>query len=335
LCGAAALFSAGIVGVAVALASIPFLLAGHRLADRSGAVLAEQSSLLGPGRALRYFGHALAEFAGGGPGPILAITLVLALLGFTAAVRVQAAFAAFAALALVAPVVLLAVTNTSRRTGDSLSTRHLIYGLPVWAALIGAGTALLIRRLPAFAQIGCVVGLVVALALAPASGIRDPRTRIPFDREVAARTALAEPASWIESRVQAQDLLYYPSPVFLQALPGARRALMVDPALLGRSLARASYPVAAVFVAVPVGNASLDRAALVSGLPSRTELDVSRPWLVLRLHGPFSGERGVLRSLVGAFGVVTASTPHPSVELQSFLRRNLRTVSAGLRRIHA
>ncbi len=92
-----------------------------------------------------------------------------------------------------------------------LTPRHLMFGLPLWAALVGVGVARLVRGLPPVGVAAAVGAVALAGALAPA-GISDPR----------------DDANATEARLAA--------PGRLGARP--RRGRLAPPLLLARSSSR-------------------------------------------------------------------------------------------------
>ena len=251
--------------VAIAtLATIPFLAADIRLADRS-AVGSEGKRLASPGEAWDQLVAAVSAFAGGNGLPLLFFT-ALALIGLVVLVRREAAVAALA-FSMAIPPLLFVLVRTD--TAPDLSPRHLFFGLPLWAAAIGIGASTLARRWP------LVLGLIALIAfVSPASALRDPR-------EFGFGSAPRDEAPVIHAREN--DLLLPYSAVFLAALPDLRRALALphgpgDEIL--RALEHADEPVGAVYLAVP-----------------------TEPWTVRRLDGPFdkAGALGAAAENVHAY----------------------------------
>jgi hypothetical protein len=232
-----------------ALAAVPFLVADLRLAGRAG-VGGGDRSLASPGGAWDELVAAVSSFAGGDGLPLLFFT-ALALVGLAALVRRQPAFAGLAASIALPPILFVVVPTDS--TPD-LSPRHLFYGLPLWAALIGVGATTLLRRDV------IVVALVAVIALtSPASALRDPR-------EIGFATASAAEGRSI--RAGEDDLLLPYSAVFLTSLADVREALALPHAPgdeILDALEHADEPIGSVYVAVP-----------------------TKGWSVLVANGPFS-----------------------------------------------
>jgi hypothetical protein len=305
-----------------------------RLADRYAVGEGGDARLLGLGETIRYFGHTLGEFAGA-RGPVFVLAFVLALAGGLRLLRTYGAFVAVAVLSAAIPLVLLVVTPIPRAGGlANVSTRHLIYLLPVWAAFIGAGMASALVRLPRSARPASLALVSAALLLPPPSGVMDPRTRLPFVAESGRRGALASPARWLRDVVVEGDALFSASPPFLAALPDAARGRLIEPApgrMLGRSLQRLRFPVPGVVVAAPLGDAPLDVDEVRTSLGERARFHVSRSWLVVRVAGPFPSPTELLRAVHRSFEAVEDAISHPPPRLASYLRSNLSTVCAALR----
>lgn len=270
---------------AVGLALLPFVLADLQLQSRFGVDVSGGSSLAGPRKAGTFLVNALRGYAGG-EGVFFALFLALAVAGVVVLVRRNPAFAAFAVLSLLAIPVALLVGRAG--SGVALSTRHLIFGLPLWAALIGIGTAHGLRRAPRAAPL-VVVGLAALAILAP-SGTGDPR----IFRD-STPSALVGPSRWVEERAGEGDVFYPYSQVYLAALPAAREALPVPAnAFTPKVLRHAELPVGALFVAVESSGARVDEATLRGSLDPSFEFRRFRHWLLIRAEGPFMDERDVL-----------------------------------------
>jgi Dolichyl-phosphate-mannose-protein mannosyltransferase len=264
---------------------VPFLVADVRLADRfSVGVAGEPIARRG---ALEFTAETLRSFAGGS-GVAFFLFLTLALAGLALLARRVPAFAAFAALALAAPLLVLLLARTTTGPGP-LSPRYLIFLLPLWAALIGVAVAWVssvLRPVPAAVAIAAV--FVLAL-FAPKDVASDPRV-LP----AATRDAVRDPAAWIRTRVEENDVLFPYSPVYLAALPEAGQATVISRArsdLLLRGLDRADLPVGKAFLAIPGGE---------HGLGAGYRVQRFRHWLLLEVSGPFADRTAVLSALYRA-----------------------------------
>jgi len=254
-----------------ALATVPFLLANFRLADRAAVGSGGSRALASPSEAWDELVAALSAFAGGNGIPLAAF-VGLAVLGLAILVRREPAVAAVA-LTLILPPILFVFVRTG--AAPDLSPRHLFYGLPLWAAAIGVATAWLRIRLPERSWQLLVAGVVVLAVLSPASALRDPRELFPQP---------AAPERGV--RAGESDLLIPYSTVFLMGLGAVNQALALPHAPgeeILSSLEDASEPIGAVHLAIPT-----DR------------------WTVLRLEGPFD-RAGALEAAAEAL----AGTEHP------------------------
>jgi hypothetical protein len=235
------------VAVAVA-ASVPFLVADLRLADRA-ALGAGERALASPGQAWEELVAAVSSFAGGDGLPLLFFA-ALALAGLVDVGRREPAVAALVASIALPPLLFMLVRTDA---APDLSPRHLFYGLPLWAAAIGVGAT---RLMPG----NVAVALVALIAVtSPASALRDPR-ELGF--------ATAAPDEGRSIRAGENDLLLPYSAVFLASLPDLREALALPHAPGDEILAaleHADEPIGSVYVAVP-----------------------TRGWSVLVADGPFS-----------------------------------------------
>ena len=238
----------------------------------------------------------------GGRSPVFLLFVVLAGIGFATLVRRCPGFAAFAALALVVTPLLLILGQTEKSIAPLLQTRHLIYGLPFWTALVGAGTARVLRdRTRAVAILG--VAAVTLVAFLSPSAIADPR-----DLRSGTRDATAEPAAWLSTEIEPGDVLFPSSPVFLAALPAARHAVPLprgSPTLDRPVFERLRLPVGSVHVAIPLDFARrVDAVGLQARLGPTYEVRVFDSWLLVTARGPFTDRRAVAEA--AATGVAAA-----------------------------
>jgi hypothetical protein len=269
-----------VLGVGV----VPFLVADVRLADRFSVGLAGEP--IARRGVLEFSAETLRSYAGGS-GVAFFLFLALGVVGLALLARRVPAFAAFAGLALAAPLLLLLLARTTTGPGP-LSPRYFIFLLPVWAVLIGAAVAWaysVLRPVPAVVAVAAV--FVLAL-LAPQDVVSDPRAH-----PAATRDAVRAPAAWIRAHVEKRDVLFPYSPVYLAALPEAGNATVVSRGradLLLRELDRAELPVRKVFVAVP-GHGH----TVASGAGDRVQRFPQ--WLLVEVSGPFADRGAVLEAL--------------------------------------
>jgi hypothetical protein len=310
---------------AVGLALVPFLVADVRLADRFGVGL-EGRGLLPPDRAFEYFVRTLRAFAGGDGRIAFPVLLGFALGGLIVLARRRPAVAAYAALALAAPPVLLMLGRTgSSIVGEHLSVRHLIFLLPLWSALAGVGLARAVAALTGPAQAAAVAAVAILALTAPEGGLEDPRRLLSGKR-----WALDAPADFVRGAVGEDDVLFPYSPLYLAALPATAEAGMLSrgrPVLVRRQLERVETPVRSVFVAVPLDGALLDEAALRrSGLAAHR----FRLWLLLEARGPFTEKREVVTAALDAVNAADAAMTSEPLRLRGYFRQSRAALSGSL-----
>ena len=317
----------------VGLAMLPFAIADLRLSGRFGVGVAGESTLAPPGEAWRQFGRALESFAGGGDLLIVAVFVMLALVGALVLARDRHPFAVVAALSMLAPPVLFMLLRSGGSLG--LSPRHLAFALPAWAALIGVAVARSARRRAWVAV--AAVGLLAATA-AP-GGIVDPRDRIsnailgggPGAVAPGAPRSVGDAGAWARAHARPGDVLFPYSPAFLAALPGASRATALpygQSRLLLRTLRRVRWPVGGILVAVPLvgGQIAPRRVA------AREETYSSDDWYIVRIEGPFSGERQLLAAADGALSSVEEGAVRKDFHLDAYLERNRHVLREAIDR---
>jgi len=156
----------------------------------------------------------------------------------------------------------------------------LIFALPIWIALVAAGSARVTALVPVSARTAIPLAVILVAVFAP-SAVADPRT-IPTGE----KTALAAPAAWLRVQVSPNDMLYPLSPVFLAALTDAR-AYPREPVALARAIERTGV-VESVFVSIPLEDPLL-RARTDQGRAFRR-------WLILRQRGPFGSGKQALEA---------------------------------------
>ena len=308
----------------VALAVIPFVLADIRLGQRFGVGLGEKETIAPPDFAVDQLGEALVAFAGGTGLAALAFFAV-ALTGLFVLARRLPAFAVFAVVALASVPVLLVLGRAEVDLVHRMSPRHLMYGLPIWAALVGVGVARIVRDLPLVATPIAVAG-VAALALVAPSGIDDPRVSADSTAD-----ALAAPAAWVQAEVEPGSVLFPYSPVFFEALPATETMLAIPRS--GRPseiVARADYPVPAVVVALPLDGTTVTENRLRARLAPGSDLAVFDQWLMLKLRGPFPDEHAVLAAARDSLLASFWSTRRKSLTFRQDLRSSEATLCPAL-----
>lgn len=312
----------------VALAFLPLFVAELRLADRFAVRPGGDSTLASPEVAARLLVRSVGGLAGGRE-PVFLLFVVLAGIGFVTLVRRCPGFAAFAALALVITPLLLVLGQTEGSIAHHLETRHLIYGLPFWTGLVGAGTARVLRDRGRAASILGVTTVTLAALFAP-NVIPDPR-----DLRSGTRGATAEPAAWLSADVEPGDLLFPGSPVFLAALPETRHAVPLprgSPTLDRPVLERVPFPVGSLYLAVPLDFARrVDAVRLRAQLGPTYEVRVFDSWLLLAARGPFADRLAVAEAGAAGMAAAEQSVETSSPRLANYFSQSLRTLCGVVR----
>jgi 4-amino-4-deoxy-L-arabinose transferase-like glycosyltransferase len=280
--------------LALTLLALPLLLADLRLSDRYAPEAGQDlDSGTSAGTATL---HALGG-AAGGRGALLAVFVLLAAAGIFAVARRRPAVAAFAALTIAVPPVVLAVASAAGIAGDRLGPRHLIFMLPVWIALVAIGATHLGAMLPPKARVAALAAIVAAATLAP-NAVSEPRT-IP----TGAAAAVAAPAAWLATQLGRGDVLYPYSPVFFAALPAAKeaRAYSREPVALARAVKRTGAT-QTVFISIPLREPLNGEALRRAGV----QFQAFPSWLILESRGPFANGTAALES---AAKLLKAATP--------------------------
>lgn len=317
--------------LAVALALLPFAAADLRLADRFTVSVEGETSLAGPGDAWSQLVRALASFAGG-EGWTFAFFLGFGLAGAWVLLRRNPAFVALVLLAVVAAPLLFVLLRTESVMG--FSPRHLVFALPLWAAVVGVGVERATRGLSPPAVSVALVAVALVAGLAPTGGIRDPRDwpnvvlggGHPASAPGSA-AALAEPSTWLRGAVGEGDVLFPFSTVFFAGLPATGDAVTLpysQPKLLERAVERVELPIGDVFVAVPVGEAAVDLGRLRDQLGAGYEVRRFPSWLLVRAEGPFAETSPALEATFRALEASLAATEAERYpELAFYLNRSL------------
>ncbi len=173
-------FKPAIPVLVLVVALTPFVIADLRLGERFGVGASAGGSVAPPDFAARQLGDALEAFAGG-EGVLALMFFGLALVGLFVVFQKRAAFAVFTLLALAAVPILMVLARSDDELIHRLSPRHLMFGLPIWAALVGVGVARLVQNLPRLAVVAAVVAVGLAAGVC-ARGDRRPAHRSRPDR---------------------------------------------------------------------------------------------------------------------------------------------------------
>lgn len=307
-----------------AAALTPFVVADLRLGERFGVGASAQDTVAPPDFAAKQLGEALAAFAGGAGALALAF-FALALVGLFVVFRRLPAFGAFALLALAAIPILMVVTKAQQELVHQLSPRHLMFGLPVWAALVGVGVARIVRDLPRIAAPLAVLAVALAAFLAPA-GITDPRAD-----SAATGDALAAPAAWTGERTADGSVLLFYSPVYLAGLADAERGIAIPRS--GKPVAmakRADYPVPSLVGALRLDGTRVDEARLMELLGPGSDVGVFPSWLTFSARGPYRSPLALLTASRDALVATRTATSARTLSFRRDLRGGLVTVCNAL-----
>ena len=322
-----------VLAAAAALVAVPVVLASARLSDRFGVARNNNARLLSPSETFDYVWRTFSDYAGT-RGAAVVVPILLALVGVFALRTSRRWFVVLALLAIVLPFLLLALLPTGRPQGVAhVSTRHLIFWLPCYAALIGVGAAHVLGRLPRPLVLAAGILLAAFFAYFGGRGIADPRESSKLNQATAKPRFLRDPADWLGRTTEPGDLLYFPSPLWAAALPDTRDAWLLDAApggILGRTLERVEFPVPGGAVAIPVGLSAVELAPLAR--LERADVYSSDRWVVIRATGPFRDQREALDRLHAAWVVGMAAVPSASGRLRAHLRDNEANLCRALRR---
>jgi hypothetical protein len=319
--------------IAVGLLGVPFLVANLRLAERYSVGVGDGDRLASPGRAWSQLTRALGSFAGG-HGLVVLVFVLLAAVGLVLVTRREPSLGLLAAIALVVPPILLAIATTE--ADPALSPRHLVFLLPLWAALVGVAVARLGEG-RALVSAAVLLALAAVAVVAPSGGVSDPRDRPdvilgggPRDVALGGEPVVA-PAEFVRRRVGAGDVLFPYSPLFLAALPESARATTLPPveaSVIRHAIDRVPRESGALFVAIP-SDTFIDMRRVSEVLGPGADVRVYQGgWLVVRVDGPFANRRAVLSEAARVLeATLAAARRPPGTEFEYYLRSNI----AGLR----
>ena len=222
--------------------------------------------------------------------------------------RGERGFVGLVAVAVVGLPLVLVLSRSGQGFSDHFTSRHLIFVLPLWAALVGAGFAAVTREFPGRPRAALLVALTAAALLAP-SVVPDPRSLRSGTRD-----ALAAPAGWLRDEIEPNAILFPNSPVFLAALPAARHAEALAARAASPRHAGApsgDLPAPALYVAVPLDGDERARGRPGSALGAGFGIQVFP--LVAADPGsrPVRQRPRVLEQLVRAVSAVRASIDSP------------------------
>ena len=284
----------------VAVAGIPFWIIDLVLAGRFdvGVGPGGPTRLGRPDRVAEYLGRTAADFTAGPV--VLAAVLVLAAIGAWALWRERRVAALLVLAVLGTPTLALLVARVGASAAPE--TRHLIFTLPFFLALVAAG---IVRRPPRIAA--AITALLVAGGVAwawektPSLFLGEP------DEREAGRAAAAE---WLAATGRPDDVLLGYEPVFLEAQslsPRFSRLIVprADAGLAVRALERAPKPLGrGVWVFSSWGPTSivqrLDAPLVVPRPHEAFEARTFGPYLVLRSRESVGTPLGYVRLAAAA-----------------------------------
>ena len=297
--------------VVAGMATAPLAVAELRLALRFDVSTSSGTALGSGGSAGTQIESAARGFAGGG-GALFWLFLAVALVGAAVVARRSLLLAVVGAAALLLPPLLSLVAHVQDTTTAFLSARHLMLSLPLWSALIGAGTMRVAAWRGDFGVVPSVAAAAVALlaVVTPASA-RDPRTHFVFLAQAGDPQTSAAVGDWLEQRVRPGDLLFPYSIPYLRALEAARHARSL-PRGQARTLVASVDDVRdakRLWIAVPLGPNEKPLPAVVRLLRQNAVVEAFPRWLIVGARPPLAGRLQILRSLVATVHATAAAIP--------------------------
>jgi hypothetical protein len=324
--------------LAVGVAMIPFAVADLRLADRFAVGLDGEEAIAAPTDAWGQLGRAFTATAGGS-GIWAGLFIAAMTAGLVLLVRRNGAFVALSLIAFLLPPFLLLLGRSGSEPG--LSPRHLVYVVPLVAALIGVAVARAVRGRGELASAAAVALTGVLLVAAPFGGIRDPRDWQndvlgggPRDTALGAEAQVTAPAAWLNENVEEGDVLYPYSAVYWAGLPATGDAEVLPYSqreLILRAVDRIEPPVGRVVVSVPLGDGSLDRERLDELLGEGFAVHEFGGWVLVEGTGSYEEQRDVLLVITHALRSARDSIDDKSSALGWYFNVTLATLCGAAR----
>ena len=195
---------------AVLVAGIPFWRTDFVLAGRFDVGVGGGGEKLGgPLPVLRYLWTVAGDLSAGWL-PVLVLVLGVATFGLVTLAREHRDGAFLVAAVFGTPCFAFLVARLGSQT--SPESRHLIFALPFFSALLAIPLARLARRVPAAAAVALLALVAAEIAWA------DHKTPALFDGEPAARVEAREAASaWLARTARPNDVLFGYDPIYLGA----------------------------------------------------------------------------------------------------------------------
>lgn len=314
-----------------AAATLPLFVADIRLAGRFD-VSATSGTAIGSGGAARaQLDSAVRGFAGG-HGPTFWLLGAFALVGVWAIVRRSPFFALVGASALLVPPVLSLVAHVQNTETAYLTSRHLIAALPLWAVLVGAGTAHLVRASRGGRPLAtAAVCAAAALAVVSPATARDPRTLSPFWASTGSLHQSAVVGAWLNARIRPDDLLFPYAVPYLRALPAAQKARSLprgDAPTLLATIGNDSNP-QEIWVTLPIGPNDSLRSGALRSLKHSYPVKVFARWLVVRVPGPFHSRRAIVAALARSVDAASSAVKAVGQESDAYERITRHTVDVA------
>jgi Dolichyl-phosphate-mannose-protein mannosyltransferase len=200
--------------VAVAVLGIPFWRTDVVLAGRFDVGVGGGGAKLGtPGAVLDYLWNAAGDYSAGYRATLIPI-LLLGLVGLVQLARTRFWSALLAAGVIATPAVALMTARLGSAT--SPESRHLIFTLPFFSLLVGAG---LVRVASLVPRASVAVALLAVLAFAPAEIAWGwQKTPQLYTGEPGVRIeARSEAAAWLAKTSRPDDVLFGYEPLYMQA----------------------------------------------------------------------------------------------------------------------
>lgn len=212
--GQARLMPAAIALVAVLLAATPVWRSTLVLASRFEVGIGNGTQLGGPWPVLQYLRSSLGDFVAGWT-VVFAIVSALAALGLYVLARERGMSAVFIGLAFLIPAGGLAIASAGGAS-NAPETRHLIFALPFFAALVATGILRAAR--PAGARAPAAIALSVAAVVAAEIAWGWETTPTLYAGEPPRRAEAREAAeNWLAATARPSDVYFGYDPLFLGA----------------------------------------------------------------------------------------------------------------------
>ena len=287
---------------AVCVVGVPFWVTDVVLAGRFDVGVGGGGTKLGsPDAVLRYLERVAGDFTAG-YSPVTAVVLVLALVGLLHLARTRPRSALLAGVVIATPTAALMLARLGSATAPE--SRHLIFVLPLFLMLVGAGIVAVAGLVPRHAPV--LAALAVA-ALVPAEVAWGwDRTPPLYTGEPGVRIAARHAAAaWLAATSRPDDVLLGYDPLHLEAWEqGGRVSRLVvpraDSRLALRTLQSARKPLGRgvwVFDASDTNNfvRSLEIPLRYPVPPDGFEARVYGPFLILRTERPAGTVRRYLK----------------------------------------